>query len=97
MASEVPVVATRVGGVPEVVDDGADGFLFEVGDTDGMSEAAASLLGDAGLRSRMGRAGRDHASRNFCHQEIVKQYVQLYEKTIGRDRTPAPAPASGRP
>ena len=84
MASEVPVIATRVGGVSEVVEDGADGFLFDVGDTDSMAEAGASLIGDRELRLRMGKSGRDHAHRDFCHEQIVKRYAELYEKTISK-------------
>ena len=87
MASEVPVIATRVGGVSEVVDDGVDGFLFDVGDLESMVEAATSILSDPNLRSRMGRAGREHAKRNFCHDRIVSQYVELYSRTIDRVRS----------
>ena len=82
MASEVPVVATRVGGIPEVVSEGTDGYLFEVGDTAAMAEATVDLLGDPDRRRRMGRAGREHAKGAFCHQDIVKQYVELYERVI---------------
>ena len=82
MASEVPVIATRVGGVPEVVDDGADGFLLDVGDTEAMAAAASRLLQDEDLRVRMGKAGREHAKRNFCHDRIVGQYIDLYSRTI---------------
>ena len=86
MAAEVPVIATHVGGIPEVVAEGVDGFLFEVGDTLGMSEATVNLLADPELRARMGRAGREHAKNGFCHQDIVKQYVELYERTIASTR-----------
>src|SRR5262249_42272010 len=57
MACEVPVIATRVGGVPEVVEDGASGFLFEVGDVDGMAGAAVHLLADPALRRQLGTRG----------------------------------------
>lgn len=82
MASEVPVIATRVGGVPEVVTEGADGFLFEIGDTVAMADAAVSLLTNPALRSEMGQAGRDHASRDFCHEKIVARYVELYQTML---------------
>lgn len=82
MASEVPVIATRVGGLSEVVEDGVDGFLLEVGDTESMAAAAASLLNDTELHQRMGQAGREHAQRDFCHEKVVQRYVELYEKTI---------------
>jgi N-acetyl-alpha-D-glucosaminyl L-malate synthase BshA len=83
MASEVSVIATNVGGVHEVVDDGHDGFLFDVGDTDSMAEAALLLLNDPEKRQQMGRSGRAHAKDMFCHEHIVKQYIDLYERTIG--------------
>ena len=76
MASEVPVIATRVGGLSEVVEDGVDGYLLEVGDTESMAAAAASLLGDTELHQRMGQAGREHAQRDFCHEKVVQRYVE---------------------
>lgn len=84
MASEVPVIATNVGGVPEVVDHGRDGFLLEVGDTDSMAEAALELLSDPDRRAQMGRHARQHAKDAFCHEGVVEQYVQLYERTLAR-------------
>jgi hypothetical protein len=47
-----------------------------------MAEATRLLLADSDLRSSMGKSGRAHAKRDFCHEEIVKQYIQLYEHTI---------------
>ena len=58
LAAGRPVVATRVGGVPDVVRDGVDGFLVEPGDVDGMAERLSQLAADASLRHRMGEAGR---------------------------------------
>ena len=49
-----------------------------------LNEAALLILGDRKLGRRMGQAGRDHAKRNFCHEEIVARYIELYEKTIAR-------------
>jgi len=82
MASEVPVIATSVGGLGEVVESGKDGFLLPVGDIDGMAEAALTLLTDPARRESMGKAGREHAKDAFCHERIVAQYVELYERTI---------------
>ena len=84
MASEVPVIATKVGGVHEVVEDGRDGFLFEVGDTESMADAALMLLEDPERRIEMGRSGRAHAKDMFCHEIIVKRYLELYQRTIER-------------
>src|SRR5436190_1099440 len=61
MASEVPVIATNAGGLPEVVDDGVTGYLLGVGDVDGMAARAIEILSDLRLRRRMGIAARQAA------------------------------------
>lgn len=86
MASEVPVIATRVGGIPEVVEDGGCGFLFEVGDIDRMAEAALKVLKDDADRKRLGARGREIAISNFTTDKIIPQYEQLYERLIRERR-----------
>ena len=61
LASGRPVVATRVGGVADVVHDGVDGYLFPFGDVDAAAEHLATLAADPALRARMGAAGRERA------------------------------------
>lgn len=82
MACEVPVIATRIGGIPEVVDDEEDGFLFNLGDVSGMAEASIRLLKSPHLRADMGKAARRHALRDFCATKIVRHYEDLYLQTI---------------
>ena len=82
MACEVPVVATRVGGIPEVVREGIDGFLYDVGDVSSMAEGCLAILDDPGLRFTMGEAARDRARREYCASKIVLQYESLYRRTI---------------
>jgi L-malate glycosyltransferase len=82
MACEVPVIATRVGGIPEVVQDGTDGFLYGVGDVSSMADGCLRILGDVRLRATMGRAAREHAKREYCASKIVLQYENLYRRTI---------------
>jgi glycosyltransferase involved in cell wall biosynthesis len=82
MACEVPVIATRIGGIPEVVDDEEDGFLFELGDVSGMADASIRLVKNPELRAEMGRAARRHAIRDFCATKIVRHYEDLYLQTI---------------
>jgi len=82
MACEVPVVATRVGGLPEVIDHERDGFLFELGDVPSMADACNRLLADREYRDEMGRTARGHAKRNFCATKIVQVYEDLYRQTI---------------
>jgi L-malate glycosyltransferase len=80
MSCEVPVVATRAGGVPEVVVDGETGFLCAVGDIDGMAEAAMRLLGDEELRQRLGRAARRRAVEQFSQDAVVQRYRSIYQR-----------------
>jgi N-acetyl-alpha-D-glucosaminyl L-malate synthase BshA len=84
MACEVPVIATRVGGIPEVVADGEDGHLFELGNVEGMAESCLEILRDPQIRLQMGRAARAHATRDFCASKIVLHYEDLYHRTISR-------------
>jgi L-malate glycosyltransferase len=84
MACEVPVVASRVGGIPEVVRDGIDGFLFNVGDVSSMAAGCLSILDDPALRLTMGQAARDRARREYCASKIVLRYEDLYRQTIER-------------
>ena len=82
MACEVPVIATRVGGIPEVVRDGIDGFLYDVGDVTSMAQGCLRILEDPRLRSTIGEAAREHAHRDYCSSKIVAQYEELYRRTI---------------
>ena len=82
LASEVPVIATRAGGLPELVVDGEVGYLCEVGDVAGMAERGIEILGDEALRKRMGEAGRRLAVEKFDEAIIVPQYRRLYERVI---------------
>jgi N-acetyl-alpha-D-glucosaminyl L-malate synthase BshA len=82
MACEVPVIASNVGGIPEVVVHGEDGYLFPVGDSDGMSAACIDLIKNPARRLAMGQNARQHAQRDFCASKIVKRYEDLYQQTI---------------
>ncbi len=83
MACEVPVIASRAGGVPEVVVDGETGYLCPVGDVEGMAEAALRLLGDEDLRRRMARASRRRAVEVFSQDAVVQRYRAIYERVTG--------------
>ena len=82
MACEVPVVASRVGGIPEVVNEGTDGFLFDVGDVSSMAEGCLTILNDPQRRAAMGQAAREHARRDYSSSKIVQLYENLYRRTI---------------
>jgi glycosyltransferase involved in cell wall biosynthesis len=78
----VPVIASRVGGIPEVVDDGITGCLAEVGDLEKMSEDAARLLSDEDARREMGRRARASAVSRYSTDLVIPQYIEFYERVI---------------
>jgi N-acetyl-alpha-D-glucosaminyl L-malate synthase BshA len=82
MACQVPVVASRVGGLPEVVEDGVSGFLCEPQDVEGMAKAAVALLSDQALHKQFARAGLDRVRRHFCAGRVVPQYEAYYQEVI---------------
>jgi N-acetyl-alpha-D-glucosaminyl L-malate synthase BshA len=83
MACGVPVVGTAAGGLPEVVADGACGYLRPVGDVEGMADAALSLLRDPEKWRRFSSEARRYAVEEFPTDEIVSRYRKLYEATLG--------------
>ncbi len=82
MAAGRPVVATRVGGVPELVDDGENGFLVELGDTRGFADAVCRLLREPELARRMGRKGRDRAARRHSCVEAAGELEVIYRDAL---------------
>jgi N-acetyl-alpha-D-glucosaminyl L-malate synthase BshA len=82
MACEVPVIASRVGGVPEVVTDGETGFLSQVGDVEKMAEDAARLLTDAELRREMGKRARESALSRYRTDIVIPLYIEFYERVL---------------
>jgi len=82
LACELPVIASRVGGLPEVVDDGETGFLSAVGDVDKMADDAVRLLNDKKLRRQMGRRARELAISRYSTDRIIPQYIEFYERII---------------
>jgi glycosyltransferase involved in cell wall biosynthesis len=82
MACEVPVVASRVGGIPEVVTDGETGYLSAVGDVEKMSNDCIALLRDQALRSEMGRRARISAISRYSTDLIIPKYIEFYERIL---------------
>jgi N-acetyl-alpha-D-glucosaminyl L-malate synthase BshA len=83
MACGVPVIGTAAGGLPEVVADGACGYLKPVGDVEGMADAALRLLEDPDRWRQFSSDARRRAVEEFPTDEIVSRYRQLYEATLG--------------
>ena len=82
MACGVVPVATRVGGVPELITHGEDGFLEAVGDVEAQAARAVELLKDDQLHWRMAKAGRWNASERFCTDRIIPQYERYYADVV---------------
>ena len=83
MACGVVPVATRVGGVPELITDGEDGYLEQPGDIAAMAARVGPLLTDCKLHYRMAMAGRWKAAEQFCTEKIIPLYERYYEDVIG--------------
>jgi starch synthase len=83
MACSTAVVASRVGGIPEVVADGETGVLVPPDDPAALASALNSLLGNAGRASEMGRSGRARAVTEFSWSAVGAQTAALYEKVTG--------------
>lgn len=83
-ACEVPVVATRIGGIPEVVTDGETGFLSNIGDTEKMADDALKFVKDDEMRRAFGLRGRELAIRRYSSEKIIPQYIDFYEKILSQ-------------
>jgi glycosyltransferase involved in cell wall biosynthesis len=84
MAAGLPVVASAVGGVPELVVDGETGYLVPPGDAERLAEALGSLLDDPALRLRMGRSGRARAEELFNLTGFRRAHVELYSRELAK-------------
>src|SRR5262249_30742714 len=82
LASGKPVVATSVGGVPDVVRDGIDGFLVEPGDVEGIGSALAQLAADPELARTMGEAGRERVREPYSVARLVDDVDALYRRLL---------------
>jgi glycosyltransferase involved in cell wall biosynthesis len=79
MAHGLPVVSTPVGGIPEAVSDGVEGFLVQPGDIQMLADRIARLLDDPDLRNRMGEAGRIKVEKKFSTDVILPQIERIYQ------------------
>ena len=82
LAAGRPVVATRVGGVPDVVEEGEDGFLVDPGATDELADRLAQLARDPALRERMGKAGRARVLPRYAVERLVDDVDRLYRSLL---------------
>ena len=85
MACGVAPVATRVGGVPEVITHGETGFMEEPGDVAAQAGRVVELLTDNALHTRITESGRQRAKERFGTDRIIPQYEQFYREVLGRE------------
>ena len=93
MAVGVPVVASRVGGLPEVVEHARTGFLEEVGDTNAMAARVIEIVSDPSMSAQMQETARRRAAR-FHSDRIIPKYESLYERALRSPRSRAPLSSS---
>jgi glycosyltransferase involved in cell wall biosynthesis len=82
LAAGTPVVATRVGGVPDVVRDGEEGFLVETGAIDEVAERLGRLARDPQLRQRLGRSGRSRVLKRYAVERLLDDVDRLYRELL---------------
>ena len=88
MAHALPVVATPVGGIPEVITDGQDGLLVPVNQPETLAQALTRLIRDPALRRSLGETASRHARDRFSFERMAQQYEELYHRLLAGDRTP---------
>lgn len=82
MACELPVIASNIGGIPEVVTDNETGFLSSVGDVEKMSQDAARLLSDKEMRDDYGKRARESALSRYSTDLVIPRYIAFYESVL---------------
>lgn len=95
MALGKPVVATRVGGIPDLIEDGVNGLLVEPHDPDALAEGIASLLRDPERARILGRRGRERQVRDFSIDAVARRVESLYDALLERPRPRRPHPLLG--
>src|ERR1051326_3395643 len=93
MAASKPVIATRVGAIPDVIQDGENGLLVAPKDSEGLRNAIASLLADPERRRRLGDQAHTWVSGNYTSEAMALRYREMYEEVLGK---PAPSAISAR-
>jgi len=86
MACEVPVIATNVGGIPEVIEHGVDGFLTEPLDVATSAKYAIDVLSRADRGREMGKLARINAKKKFCANDVIPNYERYYQRVLSETR-----------
>ena len=86
MACGLPVVSTRVGGIPEVVQDGTNGLLIEAGDVEALARSIISLASDTSLRKKLGEAARETIVTSYSVEKLMPRLQQIYDSILSPGR-----------
>jgi glycosyltransferase involved in cell wall biosynthesis len=86
MAMETPVVATRIAGVPRLIQDGENGLLVEPGALDELTRAIARLLDDSDARLKLSAAGRKTVEQRYSFAVRMQKIQSIYDRLLGRNR-----------
>ncbi len=89
MAAGVPVAAAAVGGIPQMLEDGRSGLLFDPLEAAALARQLTLLLGDEARRESLGKAARVHAEANFRRDRVVAATLEVYEAAIRAGCGPA--------
>ena len=84
MAAALPIVASAVGGIPEVIDDGRTGLLWLAGDARALADRLCRVMGDAQLGTRLATAARAEAETRFSFERMVSAFDALYVRELAR-------------
>jgi glycosyltransferase involved in cell wall biosynthesis len=82
MACKLPVVATQVGGIPEMIDNDHNGLLFQPGDSEGLSKCLLKVLGNKGFASRLGENGRERVCEEFTSTKMASSTAEMYRTIL---------------
>jgi glycosyltransferase involved in cell wall biosynthesis len=88
MAAGLPAIATRIGSIPALVNDGVEGFLVSAGDVAALAERICRLARDPALRRRMGQCARERVERDFSQRAMAQHVFQVYQAAISGERSP---------
>ena len=77
MALQKPVIASNVGGIPDLVKDGVNGFLFKVGNIEQLAEKLRTLLSNKEMAVEMGRKGKELIQSQFSNEKYIQNYLQM--------------------
>lgn len=84
MAAGLPVIASKLGGIPEVIRNGETGLLVPAGDLDALTETLLKLRSDPSLRAAIGQAGQNYVRENHSIHSLIERTLQVYEKLLSR-------------